>query len=135
MSLQHFAEAEIKLSQHDAFGALRFFWLEPGCLPQQLTVEDRGFAQALLVEAIDRSYEMGFVEILFRSFYGKIPASFSSVRDMAKAFAKAAAKHWFQYATRKDLEDPQIYENVRRKIAVNFRSVWRIRIETGELSY
>jgi len=135
MSLQRFGESEIKLNQHDAFSALRFFWLEPGLSPQQLTVEDRGFAQALLVEAIDRSYEMGFVEILFRSFYGKIPASFSSVRDMVKAFAKAAAKHWFKHATRKDLEDPQIYESVRRKIAVNFRSVWRIRIETGELTY
>lgn len=135
MNLQHFGESEIKLSQQDAFSILRFFWLEPGLLPQQLTIQDRGFAQALLVEAIDRSYEMGFVEILFRNFYGKIPTSFSAIRDLVKSFARAAAKHWFKHATGKDLEDPKIYESIRCKIAVNFRSVWKIRLETDELTY
>lgn len=135
MNLKHFNENEVKLSQHEAFAVLRFFWLEPGLSPQQLTVEDRAFAQALLVEGIDRSYEMGFVEIIFREFYGKVPTSFSFIRDLVKSFGKAAAKHWFKHASGKDLEDPQIYESIRRKLAVNFLSVWQVRIQTGELTY
>lgn len=135
MELKHFNESEVKLSQHDAFAVLRFFWLEPGVAPQQLTLQDRAFAQALLVEAIDRSYDMGYVEIIFRTFYGKIPTSFAAIRDLVKSFAKAAAKHWFEHATGKDLQDPKIYESVRRTLAANFRSVWQIRVQTGELTY
>ena len=133
--LRHFSESELKLTQQDAFRVLRFFWLEPGLLPQQLTAADRSFAQALLVEAIDRSYEMSYVEALFRNFFGKIPVSFAAVEDMVKSFAKAAAKNWFEHATAKDLDNPQIYESVRSQIAYNFRSVWAIRVETGELIY
>jgi hypothetical protein len=135
MALQQFSESELKLTQHDAFVVLRFFWLEPGILPQQLTVQDRAFAQALLVEAIDRSYDMGYVEIIFRNFYGKLPESFESIRDMVKSFAKAAAEHWFEHATGKDLENPKIYESVRRVLSANFYSVWQIRVQTGELTY
>jgi len=135
MSLRHFTESEVKLSQQDAFRVLRFFWLEPGVPPSQLTIADQGFAQALLVEGIDRSYDMGYVELIFRSFYGKIPTSFASIADMVKSFAKVAAKHWFEHATGKDLESPKIYDNVRNQLAINFKSVWQIRVQTGELIY
>jgi hypothetical protein len=135
MELKHFSGSEVKLDQHDAFAILRFFWLEPGMEPSQLTVEDRAFAQALLVEAIDKSYDMSFVELLFKNFYGKVPSSFEAVRDLVKSFAKEAAKRWFQHATGKDLENPQIYESVRATLARNFRSVWQIRLQTGELTY
>jgi hypothetical protein len=135
MPLKHFNGQEIKITQNDAFAVLRFFWMEPGVLPQQLTNEDLSFAQALLVEAIDRSYDMGFVELIFRNFYGKIPSSFEAIRNMVKSFAKAAAKHWFEHATNKDLENPKIYESIRYQLAANFRSVWQIRLLTGELTY
>ncbi len=135
MELKHFSESEVKLDQHDAFGILRFFWLEPGVEPSQLTVQDRAFAQALLVEAIDSSYHMSFVELLFKNFYGKVPSSFESVRDMVKSFAKEASKRWFEHATGKDLDDPKIYESVRATLSRNFRSTWQIRVQTGELIY
>src|SRR5215203_5229059 len=103
MPLRTFSENEVSLTQQDAFSVLRFFWLEPGLTPQQLTIEDRAFAQGLLLEGIDRSYEMGFVELVFRQFFGKVPTSFSVIADLVKAFAKKAAKHWFKHATGKDL--------------------------------
>ena len=71
----------------------------------------------------------------FKSFYMKIPASWSNVEDMVKGFAKAALKHWFKHATRADLANPQIYESVRLTLARNFRSTWKIRQVTGELIY
>jgi hypothetical protein len=132
MGLAKFSPDEIKLSQQDAFRVLRFFWLEPGVVPAQLTLADREFAQALLVLAIDTSYELGFVEILFKTFYMKVPTDFKAIKDMVKDFCKEAAKHWFTHATGKDLEDPKIYESARASIARNFRSVWSVRVQTGE---
>ena len=78
---------------------------------------------------------MGYVEHLFKSFYMKVPASWSDVEDMVKGFAKAALKHWFKHATSKDLADAEIYETVRLTLARNFRSTRKIRELTGELTY
>lgn len=135
MELKHFTESELKLSQQDAFIVLRYLWIEPGLSPEQLTVGDRLFAQALLVEAIDSSYAMGYVEIMFRNFFGQVPTTFSAVRELVQAFAKAAAMHWFKHATSDDLKNPKIYESVRTQFKSNFGSVWRIRLQTGELTY
>lgn len=135
VKLKSFAESEIKINQDQAYRIFRFFWSDLGISPNELTREDISFAQSLLVEAIDSSYHMGYVEHLFKAFYMKVPVSFGSIKDMVKSFAKAAAKHWFKHATQKDLMNPQIYENVRLTISRNFRSVWKIREQTGELIY
>ena len=135
MYLKHFSAAEVRLSQADAAAIFRFFW--PGReLPQtELTIEDRAFAQALLVEALDKTYDMGFVELIFRNFYGKVPTSFGEIRSIVKSFAMAAAKHWFRHATGKDLADPKIYMSIQMTLANNFRCVWDLRIATGEMTY
>jgi len=134
--LKRFAASEVLLSQHDAWDVLRFFWPNTNVKPQNLDTDDRGFAQALLVEAIDRSYEMGYVEILFRSFFGAgVAPSYGALRKAVKSFVKKAAKHWFKHATAEDLQDPKIYESVRVSLARNFHSVWAIREQGGGLTY
>ena len=135
IELKRFHSDEIRLTKEQAWRILRFFWPDTSILPADLTDEDRSFAQGLLVEAIDSSYHMGYVERLFKSFYMKVPASWSDVEDMVKGFAKAALKHWFKHATQADLINPKIYENVRLTLARNFRSTWKIRELTGELTY
>lgn len=135
MELRRFSEGEILLTQEQAFRILRFFWPEASIPPGSLTNIDRAFAQGLLVEAIDGSYKMGFVEHLFKAFYMKVPTSFGSVRGMVKEFAKAAVKQWFNHATGADLHDPRIYESVRLTLARNFKTAWNIREQTGELTY
>ena len=65
---------------------LRFFWIEPGVLPGGLIEIDRAFAQGLLVESIDSSYHMGYVEHLFSSFYMQVPTSFGDIKDMLKEY-------------------------------------------------
>jgi hypothetical protein len=135
VALRRFAPEEIRLSNEQAWRVLRFFWPDTSILSGDLTQADLSFAQALLVEAIDSSYHMGYVEHLFKSFYMKVPASWSDVEDMVKGFAKAALKHWFKHATSKDLADAEIYETVRLTLARNFRSTWKIRELTGELTY
>jgi len=135
MNLQPFAESNVKLSHHDAFAVRRFFWLEPGLLPQRSTPQDRTFNQALLAEAIGRSYERGFVEFIFRTFYGTVPVSSAAIRGRVKPFAKAAAKHCFNHVTGKDLESPRNYESDRRKIAVKLCSVWHIHLQIEEMTH
>jgi len=76
----------------------------------------RAFAQGLLVEAIERSCQLGFVEALFRA--GANPTKGATA--VLKSFGKRAAKHWFKHATAKDLSDIKIYDMVRDRLAVNF---------------
>ncbi len=132
--LKHFNKTELKLTREQAWRVLRFFWPETSVNPGALTDEDCMFAQAVLVEAIDGSYQMGFVEILFRSSYMKVLVTFGDIKEMVKYFCKSAAKHWFKHATGRDLTNPQIYEAVRRQLSLNFRTVWILREQTGELS-
>lgn len=128
-TLKHFNSDELVLSHKEAWEILVFFFGgNAGIEPGQLTDNDRSFAQALLVEAIDKSYAMGWVETLFRS--AMKPSA--SVKGIIKSLAKKAAKEWFKKATQKDLEDPVIYEAVKDQLTRNWRSEWKIRIETGE---
>ena len=75
------------------------------------------------------------MEELFDKAFMKVPVDFSLIQDVAKGLANRALKNWFRHATGDDLKDPKIYEAVRRKIMVNFRTVWAIRVQTGELDY
>jgi len=133
--LRHFGADEIIITADDANLILRFFFGDNVPPADQLDADDIGFAQALFLEAIDKSYAMGYVHIVYDCFYMKIPGSFDSVKDMAKDFVKKSAKHWWDHATGKDMNKPEIYAAVRAVITVKFRSVWEIRMQGGGLTY
>lgn len=76
----------------------------------------REFAQGLLVEAIDASYAMGFIEALGRSLMSPRPG----VRSIIKKFGKKASRHWFKHATASDLRKIEIYQVIRRELARGF---------------
>jgi len=134
--LKHFSKDEVYVSPQDANLILRFFFTADKVpSADQLTPEDQAFAQALLLEAIDSSYAMGFVQDIFDSFYGKVPTEFSAIKGMVKSFVKKAAKTWFDHASGKDMSDPKIYMSIRVRIAANFRSVFIIRLNSGEYTY
>jgi hypothetical protein len=135
VALLRFSSSELLLTQEQAWKILRFFWPDMNTPPNSLTVNDRSFAQALLIEAIDGSYNMGFVKLIFDYFFMKPPTSFGNIKDMVKIFVKAAMNHWFKHATGANLKDPKIYESVRLTLARNFRTTWKIREESGELIY
>lgn len=135
VELKRFKRDELFLDQEKAWRVLRFFWPDASVLPASLTEADRGFAQGVLLEAIDGSYHMSFVEIIFRAFAYKVAGSFGDIKDMVRDFVKQASQRWFQHATGEDLKNPKIYESVRKTLANSFRSVWKIREATGELTY
>jgi hypothetical protein len=78
----------------------------------------REFAQGLLVEAVDASYAMGFIEAIFKSSVN--PSA--GAKKILKKFGKKALKHWFKHASPKGLLHVKIYEIVRKQLAVNFQT-------------
>lgn len=132
--LQHFSGSELRLDMVQTRLVLKFFFPDTDIDHVNITDEDRSFAQALLIEAINASSHMGYAEIFFDHLY-KPPADFGYIKDLAKDLVKYGLLQWFRHATGKDLQDPKIYLSVRNQIALNFRSTWRIRLETGELTY
>jgi hypothetical protein len=135
IELKHFAKGELLLTQEQAGRILRFFFPNQTLPPGDLTDDDIGFAQALLIEAVDRSTEEGYVEILFNNAFMKVPTDLSFVKDIAKEVGKKAVKNWFRHATGKDLANPQIYANVRVTLSNNFSTPWQERLQDGTLTY
>ena len=91
----------------------------------QVTDAVRGFAQGLLVEAIDASYALGYVEALFRATANPT----AGVKSIIKKFGKKALKHWFKHASGRDLQDIKIYDRVRERLAENFQTPMRMMID------
>jgi hypothetical protein len=135
MALRHFAPAEIIITREQASRILRFFFPGQALPPSALTDDDISYAQALLVEAVDASTEMGYVQILFDNAFMKVPTDLSFIKDIAKSIVKKAAKDWFRHATARDLSDPQIYESVHKTISWKQGTVWQMRMQGLELTY
>jgi hypothetical protein len=129
--LKRFAEGELSLTREESYAILRFFFGDDFSVPAgQMTAKDRSFAQAILLEALDATYAMGYVEIIWEQF--RFPRVDKSVASIVTSFAKKAGKHWFKHATQDQLRDPKIYESVRLQIRRAWRSEVKIRVQTGE---
>ena len=56
-----FSSSEIVLSKQEAWSVLAYFFSHPGINAADLNENDLSFAQALLIEAIEQSYGVGFL--------------------------------------------------------------------------
>lgn len=135
--LKRFSPSDLVLTPDETRDVLRFFWPETDFNQLgPLTDGDREFAQGLLVEAVDASCSMGVVEGIYRSFFMKVPTSFRSiVRAAIRVARKAVQDRLFGRCRSLDPSQARIYESVRRSLARNFRTVWALRRQTGELTY
>lgn len=118
--LRTFEPHQLILSEEETRLVLQYFFQNTNKQKiANMTVTDsvRGFAQGLLVAAIDASYAMGFVESLFLS--SSNPAN--GARKVIKKFAKSAVKKWFKHAKPADLLDAKIYNIVRGRLEANFK--------------
>jgi len=106
---------------------LFFFPNEKHSIPKiKVNNQVRGFAQGLLLEAVDASYKIGFIEALFKSTANPT----SSMLSVIRKFAIKASKHWFQHnVTKDDLRKVKIYEAVRSRLQINFKSVMRLLVQ------
>ena len=131
-TLKKFSGDEIVLSNQEAWQVLVFFFGgNAGISPAALTDNDRSFAQALLLEAIEASEAMSWIETLYNSAMKLKP----DVKDILKSMAKKFVKDWFKKATKKTLEDPTIYQSIKNSLTRNWRSAWEIRCVTESPVY
>ncbi|MFO7787986.1 MAG: hypothetical protein R6W87_09500 [Halospina sp.] len=117
LSLPDIPDSKVVLNEREAREVLAFFWpsKKPVIKTATMTMDLRRYAQALLVVAIDGSYLLGFVHILFNVVFRRKPGT--SIRKLITKVTRKSTKHWWKHATEDDLEDPRIYETVRVAIA------------------
>lgn len=117
LSLPGIPDSKVVLNEREAQEVLAFFWpsKKPAIKTTPMTVDLRRYAQALLVVAIDGSYLLGFVHILFNVVFRQKPGA--SIKKLITKVTRKSTKHWWKHATENDLEDPRIYETVRVAIA------------------
>jgi hypothetical protein len=132
--LQHFSGSDLRLDKEEARRTLKFFFPNQDIDHVNITDNDRSFAQALLIEAIDASAQIGYVKVLFDKMYTP-PADFGFIKDLAKALVKYGAVTWYRHLTGKDFSDPQIYLMVRVTIQNAWVEAWSIRLQTDEAVY
>ncbi len=75
----------------------------------------RGFAQGLLLEAIDATYAIGFVVAIIK---GANPIQ--GTIKLLKRFGKEASIGWFKHASVHDMQNIKIYDFVRKEIGRRF---------------
>ncbi|UPW18322.1 hypothetical protein M0C34_19185 [Agarivorans sp. TSD2052] len=83
-----------------------------------LNVTDKvqGFAQGLLVEAVEAYFAFGLVGSICRGSYTPSPGA----KKVLPMFGSAAKKHGFKSAKGKDVADVKIYERLRDRLAHRF---------------
>lgn len=122
--LRQFSSEELFLNEGDTRIVLKFIFKPTDHeLIDSLPMSDylRGFAQGLLVEAIDASYSVGYVRALFESTANPAKGAMSII----KKFGKKAMKLWFKHTSVHDLQNVKIYDFVRDNIARVFRTQLR----------
>lgn len=116
-----FEKHELIFDADETAAILKFIFKSRHQTIDRLEINDRirEFAQGLLLEAVDASYALGFVEAIFRATMN--PGA--GTRSILKKFGKKALKHWFKHATAEDLSQIRIYEVVRAQLELNFGRV------------
>lgn len=126
---------KIVLKPQQAHAIITWLYGKTSVAAKDFSKEDCGFAQAMLVEMLNASFAMGFVEALFRAA-AKVP---SGPKKVITTFLKGAGKNLVKYKDKDDLEEmmkqPTIYKAVKNQMARSAKSVWKIREATGELTY
>lgn len=126
---------KIVLKPPQAHAVITWLYGKTTIKAKDFTKEDCGFAQAMLVEMIDASFAMGFVEALFRAA-AKLP---QGPKKVIIAFVKGAGKNLVKYQNKDDLnemiKEPVIYKAAKNRMTQVSRSVWSTREQTGMLIY
>lgn len=123
--LQKFSSSELVISRDEAIEILKYFFGSFKLYSGDLTDDDIAFAQALLVEAIDLSNGMMIAEAVFRS-----KANFSgTIKRLATTVAKQSTRLWWKNEQKKANQEVVIYDSIKNTIALQFKSVWAMRVQ------
>jgi hypothetical protein len=118
------ADADLLFDEVETREILTFFWAHLTTQINNMTTtnEVRRFAQSLLIAAIDASYAMGYVDILFTT----VANPRGGLKKMGQKLAKQFVSYWWKHAQQKDLQSAKIYESVRRTVSHNFAGPFQV---------
>ncbi len=96
VTLRPFAENELIFDETETKDILKFFFLHlrERIDTVSMTTELRNFAQGLLVEAIDATYALGYLEILFRASYNRRKRNVESAFENRTQGREALVQTW-----------------------------------------
>ncbi len=129
--LRQFSTEELLFDEEETRTVLKFIFKPTDHdLIDSLPMTDylRGFAQGLLVEAIDASYAVGYVRGLFISVTNPVKGGLK----ILKSFGKKASQNWFKHASVHDLQNVKVYNFVLNFIAEKFRDILQILLTKNE---
>lgn len=124
VELRRFSEAELIFDQQETKDILKFFFVadHPGIDVAEINSELRNLAQGLIVEGVDATYAMSWIELTFRW----IAQPGLGMRKALQKLAHRAMRHWFKHLKTQSLHEAEIYERVRDQLSRNFRSPFHI---------
>lgn len=126
---------KIVLKPQQAHAIITWLYGKTSVTAKEFTKEDCGFAQAMLVEMLNASFAIGFIEALFRAA-AKVP---SGPKKVITTFLKGSGKNLVKYEDKDDLTEmmkqPVIYKMAKNQMARAAKSVWKIREQGGGLTY
>lgn len=131
--LRRFSPRELLLAPAAAWEVLRFFFPGDmvGIYPEDLTFEDRLFAQGLLVAALDETRSLGVPP-----GPGETPlvaAGFVRIRAIAARLVARAPGSWFACVAPEGADAVRIDEPARASVSIRHRAGWLAHVRGGPL--
>jgi len=119
-TLKKFKESELLFNDDETREILLVFFpsFKEDINSATMTIELKSMAQALLLEAIDASYKIGFIQGLWKSTLNPR----APFRKIIENLVTSLAPHMFHHATTKDLRKVKIYQMVIDILRRNFKS-------------
>jgi len=127
MNIPDIPDADLLFNEAETRAILKFFWPDASARIDNLTIDNpaRRLAQTALIAAIDGSYAMGYIEILFK---GLVRPN-KSLPALARKLARNFTRHYFQHATQQDLQDVRIYDTIRTDIGNALRTRFNLLLD------
>lgn len=132
--LKNFKQNELIFNEVETREILYFFFgLNYRSIIKQMKITDdaRNFAQGLLIEAIDASYQLGFIDIIWTSTANPT----IGFKKLLTKIIKGSAKNWFKHASTNDALNAKIYDSVRVQLAAAFKQQLLMLANNARLQY
>jgi len=117
--LKQFKPAELWFDEDQTREILKFFFINHHSRIKRAKMNDaiREFTQGLLILAIDKSYQLGYIQKVFETYFMQPP---TGLRGSIAQMIKEMPGHWFEHATLNYRKEPNIYESVRVALTTHY---------------
>lgn len=123
LTIPDIPDANLLYDEAETRAILKFFWPTQAAQIDSLTINNdaRRLAQTALIAAIDGSYAMGYIDLLWQAIAQRVQRPNGDIVALARRLGRNFVRHWWRHATERDLLDARIYDSVRADVARNLR--------------